>query len=74
MEYSTIKQTAKAMGCRASDLIVLAAANDPFYIGQPAQVMPVTVLGRASDLIVLAAANDLPDDRERQRYDIPLEP
>ncbi len=34
--YSEIKQIAKACGCRITDLLALAPANDPFYAGSPA--------------------------------------
>ena len=34
-EYEDIKQLARETGCRAADLIVLAANNDPFYAGVP---------------------------------------
>jgi hypothetical protein len=34
-EYETIKQLAKEMGCKVTDLIPLAPQNDPFYTGTP---------------------------------------
>jgi hypothetical protein len=34
--YETIKQLAKDTGCKVTDLIALAAQNDPFYQGTPA--------------------------------------
>lgn len=37
MDHATIKRLAKEFGCRATDLIVLAPQNDPFYAGSPAQ-------------------------------------
>jgi hypothetical protein len=38
MNHKEIKRTAKEAGCRATDLIVLAPRNDPFYIGSPATI------------------------------------
>ncbi len=35
MDYETIKQLAKQMGCKVTDLIPLAPQNDPFYTGTP---------------------------------------
>lgn len=35
MNYETIKQLAKEMGCKVTDLIPLAPQNDPFYTGTP---------------------------------------
>lgn len=37
MDYQTIKQEARARGCRVTDLIALAPNNDPFYVGTPGQ-------------------------------------
>lgn len=36
--YTTIKELAKQTGRRVTDLIALAAANDPFYTGTPREV------------------------------------
>lgn len=38
MDYEAIKEEAKLTGCRVTDLLALAPQNDPFYIGQPAQM------------------------------------
>src|SRR6266480_70664 len=35
MNYEMIKQLAKEMGCKVTDLIPLAPQNDPFYTGTP---------------------------------------
>jgi len=35
MNYETIKQLAREMGCKVTDLIPLAPQNDPFYTGTP---------------------------------------
>src|SRR5579872_7166276 len=35
MDYETIKQLAKEMSCKVTDLIPLAPQNDPFYTGTP---------------------------------------
>ncbi|MGO4621248.1 hypothetical protein AB4Z34_22995 [Ensifer sp. 2YAB10] len=35
IDYDSIKATAKALKCRATDLIALAEGNDPFYAGLP---------------------------------------
>ncbi len=35
MDYEMIKQLAKEMGCKVTDLIPLAPQNDPFYTGTP---------------------------------------
>src|SRR2546430_17577230 len=35
MDYDMIKSLAKEMGCKVTDLIVLAPQNDPFYTGTP---------------------------------------
>src|SRR6266581_6899910 len=35
MNYEMIKQLAKEMGCKVTDLIPLAPQNDPFYSGTP---------------------------------------
>ena len=35
MNYDEIKEIAKEHGMRVSDLIALAPANDPFYVGTP---------------------------------------
>lgn len=37
--YDRIKQLARETGRRVGDLIVLAPMNDPFYFGQPAQIV-----------------------------------
>lgn len=34
-DYDTIKELARAEGCRVTDLIALAPQNDPFYAGTP---------------------------------------
>jgi hypothetical protein len=33
MDYTTIKQLAKQLNCKVTDLIALAPQNDPFYVG-----------------------------------------
>jgi len=38
VNYDTIKQTAKELGCKVKDLIALSQQNDPFYMGAPADV------------------------------------
>ena len=38
MNYNEIKQMAKEHGLRTKDLLALAPQNDPFYVGQPAQI------------------------------------
>lgn len=38
MNYSTIKDLARANGLRVGDLIALAPQNDPFYVGRPAEM------------------------------------
>ncbi len=35
MNYETIKEKAKEIGCSVADLIVLSQNNDPFYVGTP---------------------------------------
>src|SRR6266480_70453 len=35
MDYEMIKQLAREMGCKVTDLIPLAPQNDPFYTGTP---------------------------------------
>src|SRR5437667_11751564 len=35
MNYEMIKQLAKEMDCKVTDLIPLAPQNDPFYTGSP---------------------------------------
>lgn len=37
MNHSSIKETAKELGLRVNDLLVLARQNDPFYVGTPSQ-------------------------------------
>ncbi|HEY6408870.1 MAG TPA: hypothetical protein VIY29_15520 [Ktedonobacteraceae bacterium] len=39
MDYETIKQLAKEMSCKVTDLIPLAPQNDPFYTGTPSDWM-----------------------------------
>ncbi len=34
-DYESIKGLAREVGCKVTDLIVLAANNDPFYAGVP---------------------------------------
>lgn len=35
VDYAFIKKMARELGCRVTDLIVLAPQNDPFYVGTP---------------------------------------
>lgn len=39
MDYETVKRMAKGRGLRVKDLLALAEKNDPFYVGQPAQIL-----------------------------------
>lgn len=38
MNYNKIKALAKEWNCKVGDLFILAAQNDPFYIGTPTQI------------------------------------
>lgn len=38
INYDTIKKMAKEQGVRVDDLIALSSANDPYYVGKPAQI------------------------------------
>lgn len=38
INYDTIKKMAKEQGIKVNDLIALSSANDPYYVGKPAQV------------------------------------
>lgn len=38
INYDTIKKMAKEQGIKVNDLIALSSANDPYYVGKPAQL------------------------------------
>ena len=44
--YKKIRETAKRLKCNVTDLLCLAPANDPFYVGRPAMVEMAEWAGR----------------------------
>jgi hypothetical protein len=44
--YMFIKETAKRLKIKVTDLLCMAPANDPFYVGRPAMIEMAEWAGR----------------------------